>query len=60
MVQGVGDSLVPFGGITGSAFDAFEGFVDGGHDERLEVFGFKDDDFLIIILSLVMVCAARE
>ena len=60
VVQGIRDLLVPLGGVVDSALDALQGFIDSGHDECPEVFGFKDDDFLIIVLSLVVVCMARE
>ena len=40
VVKGVGNSLVPLGWVMGDALDAFKGFIDGGHDECLEVFCF--------------------
>ena len=60
VVKGVCDSLVPLGVIASCTLDAFERFVEGRHHECLEVFGLEDDDLLVVVLSLIMVCMTGE
>ncbi len=54
------DTFIPKLLLSSGFLDLRMNFVGHGHNECLEVRGLEDDDVTVIILSLVMVVAARQ
>ncbi len=60
MVERASNGVVPEVNVPGSGFHVLMGFLNGGHDHRLEVFRRQDYYLVIVVLSLVMIRAPRE
>ncbi len=56
MVEGSGDVLVPSVVVECSTLDLGLYLFYCGYDHGLEVFGFENYDFIVIIFALFMVC----
>ncbi len=60
VVEGSRDVLVPSVVVERSTLDLGLYFLYCGHDHCLEVLGFENYDFVIIIFALFMVCPSTK
>ncbi len=60
MVEGCRDILVPSVVVKHGLFDFSMNFLDCRHDHCPEVFRFEDDNFIVVLLSLLMICSSAK
>ncbi len=60
MVERHRDVLVPSVVVECSLFDFDMNFLNYQHDHCLEVFWFEDNNFIVVLLPLFMICSATK
>ncbi len=60
MVERRRDILVPLVVVEHGLFDFGMNFLNCWHDHCPEVFGFEDDNFIIVLLSLLVICSSTK
>ncbi len=60
MVEGRRDVLVPSVVVERGLFDFGMNFLDCRHDQCPEVFWFEDNNLIVVLLPLFVVCSATE
>ncbi len=60
MVEGRRDVLIPSVVVKRGLLDFGVDFLDCWHDQCLEMFWFEDDNLIIVLLPLFMICSVTE
>ncbi len=60
MVEGCSDVLVPSVVVKCGLLDFGMNFLDCQHDQCPEVLWFEDDNLIVVLLPLFVICSATE
>ncbi len=60
MVEGCRDVLVPSVVVEHGLLDFVMNFLDCRHDHCLEVFWFEDDNLIVVLLPLFVICSSTK